>query len=118
FVEGAEIFRFAEGGPRGSVGNMPELLYSRRIGRAPQGGVPSSALFSDAPTATTILGAAKVTAKIGEGWSVGVLEAVTGRETARFMDPAGLHDEVVVEPPSNYLVSRVRRDSRGGSTRM
>ncbi|MDE0083768.1 MAG: DUF5916 domain-containing protein [Gammaproteobacteria bacterium] len=38
FVEGADIFVFGEGGPRGSSGTGPELVYSRRIGRPPRGG--------------------------------------------------------------------------------
>ncbi|HUE97220.1 MAG TPA: DUF5916 domain-containing protein, partial [Longimicrobiaceae bacterium] len=117
FIEGAEIFRFGEGGPTGSTGRPAEVLYSRRIGRAPQGGAPSNAIYRDEPSATTILGAAKLTGKLGGGWSVGFLEAVTGRETAAYLDPQGARSEAVVEPASNYLVARVRRDVRGGATR-
>jgi hypothetical protein len=118
FVEGADIFRFGEGGPRGAVGGGPEILYSRRVGRSPQGSVPGSAVFSDVPSSTTILGAAKLTGRIGDGWSVGLLEAVTRRETARFMMPDGVEDRTTVEPAANYLVGRVRRDLRGGDTRI
>ena len=48
YVEGAEIFRFGEGGgrPRGSDA---QLLYSRRIGRTPQGLVPGAAAYSTYP---------------------------------------------------------------------
>ena len=60
----AEIFDFGSGG---------QLLYSRRIGRAPQGSVGSSASYSNVPTASTILGALKLTGKSSDGWSVGVL---------------------------------------------
>ena len=118
FVEGQDIFRFSEGGPRGSVGAMPQLLYSRRIGRSPQGSAPSSAVFADEPSSTTILGAAKLTGRIGDGWSIGVMDAVTAEEEARFVDTEGVRDRTVVEPRTNYFVGRVRRDGRDGDTRI
>ncbi|MQA89267.1 MAG: hypothetical protein GEU90_03385 [Gemmatimonas sp.] len=118
FIEGAEIFRFGEGGPTGSTGRAPELLYSRRMGRSPQGSVPSGALYSDEPAATTILGAAKLTGKVGEGWSIGLLDVVTNRETARYIDGEGLPARAVVEAAANYVVGRVRRDANGGNTRI
>ena len=59
FVEGVDVFNFGLGG--GS------LFYSRRIGRTPQGGVGSGNLFVDAPDATTILGAAKLTGRTSGG---------------------------------------------------
>src|SRR5690606_20706215 len=117
FVEGAEIFSFGEGGPTGSTGRQPEVLYSRRIGRAPQGSVPSSAVFSEEPSATTILGAAKVTGRTTGGWAIGLLQAVTGETEARYVDEEGERGVAVLEPLSNYLVARVRRDVRDGSTR-
>jgi len=117
FVEGADIFRFGEGGPRGAVGGGPEVLYSRRIGRSPQGSIPAGSVFSDVPTSTMIAGAAKLTGRIGEGWAVGLLEAVTARENARFMNSAGVEGRTLVEPATNYLIGRIRRDIRGGDTR-
>lgn len=117
FVEGADIFTFGEGGPAGSSGRPPQLLYSRRIGRSPQGSVPSSAVFSDADAATTILGAAKVTGRTTSGWSLGLLEALTGKETAEFVDAGRARGEAVVEPTSNYLIARARKQTRGGDTR-
>jgi len=117
FIEGADIFNFGEGGPAGSFGRPPQLLYSRRIGRTPQGSVPSNAVFSDAEVATTILGAAKVTGRTSNGWSLGLLEAVTGRETAQYVDAGQLPGETVVEPTSNYAIGRLRRQFGGGETR-
>jgi hypothetical protein len=117
FVEGADIFQFGEMGPTGSVGQPPDMFYTRRIGAAPTGSVPSAAVFSDAPSATTILGAAKVTGRTGSGWSLGVLEALTARETASFVDSTGTPRELDVEPAANHLVARLRRQARGGATR-
>lgn len=98
FVEGADIFNFSEGGPMGSTGRPPQLLYSRRIGRAPQGAVPSSAVFSEMDATTTILGAAKVTGRTRGGWSLGFLEAVTGEESARYVDASQAVGKATVEP--------------------
>lgn len=117
FVEGADIFQFGEGGPRGSVGSGPQLLYSRRIGRSPQGSTPSAAVFDDVPSTTTILGAAKVTGRVGAGWSLGILEAVTAEESAPYIDASGDRGEQVVEPATNYLVGRLRRQFGEGETR-
>jgi hypothetical protein len=90
----------------------PLLFYSRRIGRQPQGA--TNARFVDAPAFTTILGAAKLTGRTSGGWTVGVLDAVTGSEEARLSD--GLErDRIQVEPLTNYFVGRAQRDlgSRG-----
>jgi hypothetical protein len=100
------------------------LIYSRRVGRTPQllGLVSGQAQFADVPDATTILGAAKVTGRTARGLSVGVLEAVTSRETARFhalnAPPGAPELEQEVEPLSNYFVTRLRQDFRGGATRV
>jgi len=117
FVEGADIFNFGEGGPTGSVGRGPDLLYSRRIGTAPRGRAPSGAVFSEAPDWTTILGAGKVTGRLPGGWSLGIIQAVTGQETANFQDGSGQRGTAVIEPLASYFVARARRQVQGGRTR-
>ncbi len=97
------------------------LIYTRRIGRSPQlaGLLSGRADFIDAAEATTILGAAKVTGRTGNGISVGVLDAVTNRETARFRPIGGTADQTQeIEPLSNYFIGRLRKDFRGGATRL
>jgi len=116
FVEGAEIMRFGTSVLGNPEGGPPQLVYSRRIGRAPQLDVPGSAVYWDGPETTTILGAAKLTGRTSNGWSVGVLEAVTEHEKALFVDADGTRQEAVVEPLANYLAGRVRRDLDGGRT--
>jgi len=116
FVEGADIFSFGRGGPGGNVGGTPDLLYSRRIGGSPHGEVPPTAAFSDAPTATMILGAAKLTGRTQDGWSVGAWDAVTQRETGAWTDASGIRGATVVEPATNFFAGRLRKDVRGGRT--
>jgi hypothetical protein len=111
FLEGSQIFNnFGQGGANDSWGfnnSEPNLFYSRRIGRLPQ--VSAEGDFVDVPSATTILGAAKLTGKTSGNWSLGFLEAVTGEESARTQ--TGLaRNTMVVEPLTNYLVARVQRD--------
>ena len=111
FIEGANIFNnFGRGGANNFWGfnrAEPQLFYSRRIGRAPQGSAEGD--FVEQPTSTTILGAAKLTGKTRRGWSLGMLDAVTGREWAEAV--TGLETtETEVEPLSNYLVGRAERE--------
>ncbi|HVF41149.1 MAG TPA: DUF5916 domain-containing protein, partial [Gemmatimonadaceae bacterium] len=97
------------------------LIYTRRIGRSPQlaGVLGSRAQYVDVTDATTILGAAKITGRTKGGVSVGLLNAVTNSETATFRSPGGTEDEEFqVEPLANYFIGRLRKDFRGGSTRI
>ncbi len=111
FVEGANIFsNFGRTGSNNFWGFNradPMIFYSRRIGRAPQGEADGE--FVDRPSSSTILGAAKLTGKTRQGWSLGLLEAVTGREHARRVT-GGVHDETEIEPLSNYFVGRAQRE--------
>ncbi len=117
FLEGANLFEFGRGGSNNSFNfnNFPPMLfYTRRIGRAPQGTSSLSYDFIDAPGETTILGAAKLTGKTGDGWTIAALDAVTQEERAAFR-LGGTRGEATVEPGTNYLVARIAKDlgSRG-----
>jgi hypothetical protein len=99
FLEGSGIFNFNT-----SCGDIDSgctgLFYSRRIGRSPQlGGV-----YGDdrSATNTTILGASKLTGRLGRGMSMGFLDAVTQREI-------GVGDKTI-EPLTNYAVGRLQQD--------
>ena len=81
FVEGASIFNFGEGGANDFWGfdwANPSFLYTRRMGRAPQGELPDDYDYSDVPSGSNILGAAKLSGKVGT-WSLGALSAFTPR---------------------------------------
>jgi len=114
FTEGLNIFSFADSPARSHFGFffVPRLFYSRRIGRAPQGSIDAD--FVDAPGDTTILGAAKITGKLGNGWSVGILNALTDAEKARFATDLDDGDRVFgreqVEPMTNYFVTRATKE--------
>ncbi|MHB1223253.1 MAG: DUF5916 domain-containing protein [Gemmatimonadaceae bacterium] len=114
FTEGASVFgNFGSLRVNASYGSQ-QFFYSRRVGRQPQLG-PGGAAYSDVPDATTIIGAAKVSGKVGR-WTVGLLDAVTDREEARIVGPDGDRGTVGVEPRTNYLVGRARRELRDGNT--
>jgi hypothetical protein len=110
FVEGGDIFRFGIG--MGDEDDQ-QLFYSRRIGRAPQGGLPAGARYRDMPEAAPILGAAKISGKTA-GWSLGLLGATTGRTEAPWATTDGQLRSSAVEPLTSYAVGRVIRDFREG----
>ena len=91
------------------------FIYTRRIGRSPQlaGLLSGRSDFMDAADATTILGAGKVTGRTGNGITVGLLDAVTNREKARFRPVGTTLDETQeIEPLTNYFIGRLRKDFR------
>lgn len=115
FIEGTSTFRFGRGGAVNYWGfnwNDPELFYTRRIGRAPRGSIPASD-YTDVPAGTDILGAAKLTGKLGESWNVGAVQAVTGREYAS-LQAGGIRTSLEVEPATYYGVGRVQKEFDGG----
>ncbi len=115
FIEGRTLFWFGYGGANNNwsfnFGN-PTLFYSRRIGRSPQGSVSDND-YADYPNETKILGAAKLTGKIDEAWSVGALSAVTERTYATlFLNDESFKEEV--EPFTHYGVFRTQKEFNGG----
>jgi hypothetical protein len=115
FIEGADLLdNFGRGGARGNWDfNWPgaQLLYRRRIGRPPQGTIPDHD-YADAPAATDIIGAAKLTGK-QNGWSIGTLHAFTASEEARYL-VGDVESRAKIEPFTYYGVARVQRELNGG----
>lgn len=116
FIEGADVFNgFGVGGVYQNISlswPRPSFFYSRRIGRAPQGGVLSPG-FVDFPDRTAILGAAKVSGRLGEGWNLGIIQAVTSRESAE-IDNGGVRSRQDVEPFAYYGIMRIQRELEKG----
>src|SRR5205823_1383418 len=98
------------------LGDRPQFFYSRRIGQPPQGDAPGD--YVDMPSNSTILGAAKLSGRRANGWSIGVLEALTAREwaTVAFDSAPARRQRDEVEPLTNYFVGRLKRDLRQGNT--
>ena len=119
FVEGGNIFGFAGNGSGfAKLSDRPQFFYSRRIGQPPQREVSlEDSQFVDMPPSSTILGAAKLSGRRANGWSIGVLDAVTAREWATVFDAkTDLRHSHEVEPLTNYFVGRLKRDLRHGNT--
>jgi hypothetical protein len=117
FIEGNNTLNF----PVGQVNNN-NLFYSRRIGRPPQFHVVTDPQDDDGVNEfvkpnknTTILGAAKITGKNKKGFSWAVLESYTQKEFAE-IDSLGFTRKEVIEPATNYFVSRVQQDVNKGNT--
>jgi hypothetical protein len=106
FMEGSGVFQFNLDCNDGSCSG---LFYSRRIGRSPRGEADlGDGAYSSAPGQTTILGAGKLTGRVG-AFSIGVLNAVTSDEDATIADGAA-RTRQTVEPLASYSVVRARRE--------
>jgi hypothetical protein len=122
FIEGNNTLNFPV-----SQNSNNNLFYSRRIGRSPQSFVDPDAdkngnyaddgvrEYVKVDARTTILGAAKLTGKNKNGFSWGVLESVTGKEYET-IDSLGHRRKELVEPLTNYFVTRAQKDINKGNT--
>jgi uncharacterized protein DUF5916/cellulose/xylan binding protein with CBM9 domain len=112
FLEGSGMFTFDLDCNDGSCSG---LFYPRRIGRQPRGSpVLVDGAYAVVPQQTTILGAAKLTGRVGK-FSFGVLDAVTSDEQATIASQ-GARSQQMVEPLTNYAVVRARREFANQST--
>jgi hypothetical protein len=112
FVEGSGNLKFGLDCP-----DCNGLFYSRRVGRSPHGtdNLPSGDnIYTDMPVQTTILGATKLTGRVGK-FSIGAMQAVQKEETATVLD-SGVRFSQPVEPLTSYSVGRVRREFRNQSS--
>jgi hypothetical protein len=109
FIEGRNMLSFSLGS-----GYEPDsLFYSRRIGRSPRG-YPTNAKYYHKPDFTTIIGAFKLTGKTAQGWSIGIMEAVTSSENASVIEWDGERTKQKVEPLANYFLGRAEKEFRNG----
>ncbi len=117
FIESRNIFDYQlTGSAAGGDYDADLLFYSRRIGSSPHG-YPSTTNgeYVKYPQNTSILGAAKFSGKTKKGLSIGILESVTQREMA-VIDKNGQRREEMVEPLTNFFVTRLQKDYNGGNT--
>jgi hypothetical protein len=118
FTEGVSIFRFGRGGTNNNWSfnwNDPTIFYSRRIGRNPQR--PQFSLpyydYANLPNGTKILGAGKISGRIGDDWKIGMIHSLTNKEMTQ-IDSAGHRSRQEMEPQSYYGVFRAQRDFEKG----
>jgi hypothetical protein len=115
FIEGKNIFQFPLGIGDGDFARET-LFYSRRIGRSPQHEPDlDDTEYMEFPEQTSILGAAKVSGKTSNGWSIGMLNALTAEEKSK-IDSVGHRRVETVEPFTNYFVGRIQKDLNQGNT--
>jgi hypothetical protein len=118
FVQGADAFSFGQPfvfATRDLSFGDDAAFYSRRIGRAPQGTVPVGFDVVERPGASSIIAAAKLSGRCGP-WTLGLLDAWTGSESARGTDFSGATSSIPVEPTTNYAIVRAVRDWRAGES--
>lgn len=113
FIEGKNIFSFQVTDGDGGL-SADNLFYSRRIGRNPQyePEIPNDKYIKK-PEETNILGAFKLSGKTRTGWSIGILESFTQKETAKI----GNNNEsqaITAEPFTNYFIARTTKDFNKG----
>ncbi len=118
FVSGSGVFGFGSQ-PCYFCSNIASLnpFYSRRIGRAPTGAdlATNAGPYADIPDADAILGAAKITGRTSNGYTVGILDAVTNRTTSPVQLNDGAHINQEVDPLTNYFVGRIKKDMLDGN---
>lgn len=115
FTEGVTIYSFGNGGVSSNASfnwNSPNIFYSRRIGRNPQGVLPPYD-YADIPDGTKILGAAKISGQVFNDWKIGMLHSFTAREYAEIQNN-GARSDIEMEPLTYYGVLRTQRDFNSG----
>jgi hypothetical protein len=116
FVESRNIFDYSITQTDDEDLGSDILFYSRRIGGAPHGSPNLKAgEYGKSPARTTILGAAKFSGKTKNGLSVGLLNSFTQNEYAE-IDINGQRRSELIEPATNYFVSRIQKDYNGANT--
>lgn len=106
FLEGKHILDFANGNDM--------MFYTRRIGAAPSytpQGIDNINSFADSKENVPIIGALKLTGTNRRGVTIGVVQSVTARSSAK-VTRSGVEDIEVVEPLTNYTVARVQKTGK------
>ncbi len=117
FIEGQNIYQFGQGGANNNWGfnfGTPLLIYSRRIGRQPQGTINYNYDYVDKPTETRILGAGKISGKTKNNTSIGILSALTERTFATIDTGDGTVKQEI-EPLTHYGAFRSEKEFNNGN---
>jgi len=115
FMEGKNIF-----GMRGGV-SVPwisdeSMFYSRRIGSSPSWKPDEEyGEYSYVPQNTRVISALKLTGKNKNGLSIGMLNSITAKETAKIFRDGNVY-RMTAQPATVYSVARVQQDINKGNT--
>ncbi len=115
FIEGKNLLNFGTGGSNSNFSfnwPNPQIFYSRRIGRAPRTPVVHDG-YVNYPDETRILGAAKLSGKITNDWSIYFLNAFTERTYAT-IDSQNVRFTQEIEPFTYYGVFRTQKEFNSG----
>ncbi|MEO8623172.1 MAG: DUF5916 domain-containing protein [bacterium] len=115
FTEGSDLFHYNLSWAGSDFGNE-QVVYTRRIGRMPQLDLPDVASHSVATDPTRLLGAAKLSGRVGQ-WRLGLLSATTAEQTGLYAQSTGIGKQVI-EPLTHYGVLRVGRDFENGASQL
>ncbi len=110
FLEGKHILEFDN-----NEGGM--MFYSRRIGSRPRyqlSGIDQQNTFASNSDFVPIIGAMKLTGTNRKGLTIGILESVTAKTSAKVSN-AGNEERIETEPLTNYTVARVQKNWEGNT---
>ena len=109
FLEGKHILEFNDGSDM--------MFYTRRVGAAPTN-MPhvdnSTGSFVETKGNVPIISALKLTGTNRRGVTIGVLQSVTARSSAKITNN-GEEDKLIVEPLTNYTLARVQKNWKGNT---
>ena len=109
FLEGKHILDFSYGNDM--------MFYTRRIGAAPSyqpSGIDGVTSFAERRDVVPIIGALKLTGTNKHGLTVGVLQSVTARTSAK-VTRDGREEREQIEPLTNYTVARIQKNWKGNT---
>lgn len=111
FIENREIYDFS------FSFNNENLFYSRRIGSAPHFS-PNLQEGQRAwmPDNSRIIGAFKISGKTANGFSIGIINALTSNQYAKIIDTNNLKSKQLIEPLTNFFIARLQKDFNKGNT--
>lgn len=105
---------FLEG--RGAFATPVAILYTRRIGAAPDApALPEGESATAAPAPASILGAAKLVGRLGETTTVGALSAVVGETGVDVRDATGAVAHRTAAPLTTFHLARLQQALPGNA---
>jgi hypothetical protein len=113
-LEGSDIIA-----PQLSHLDAQQIVYTRRVGHVPPLDAPLPVLRTDPanaeslvdlPEPSPILGAARLTGRLSDRWTVATLSAVTRSNRVRVRAGDGTETDRVIEPLTSYNILRLKRD--------